>query len=177
MAQALTIIQSEYPTVTHFEREFPSLCFALATGVGKTRLMGAFITHLHAEMEQIKLEDGVRLHENTKVELETYALQTGQPLVKPFMLVIARDTTHAAQLLALIESEGFFNGRYAGKVIQVDSTTKEVPIVCRPYALMKRSIWLPNLWDVVARICSDNSRSGAKAQSFFFSSRLGGSAR
>ena len=31
-----------------FERDFPSLCFALATGVGKTRLMGAFISYLHA---------------------------------------------------------------------------------------------------------------------------------
>ena len=30
-----------------FERDFPSMCFALATGVGKTRLMGAFITYLH----------------------------------------------------------------------------------------------------------------------------------
>ena len=44
---ALKLIQSEYPSVTDFEREFPSLCFALATGVGKTRLMGAFITYLH----------------------------------------------------------------------------------------------------------------------------------
>jgi len=44
---ALEIIRSEYPTVTDFEREFPSVCFALATGVGKTRLMGAFISYLH----------------------------------------------------------------------------------------------------------------------------------
>ncbi|MGX9117228.1 DEAD/DEAH box helicase family protein [Mesorhizobium sp. BHbsci] len=29
-----------------FERDFPSICFALATGVGKTRLMGAFISYL-----------------------------------------------------------------------------------------------------------------------------------
>src|SRR6266481_577825 len=43
----LEIIRSEYPTVTDFEREVPSLCFALATGVGKTRLMGAFISYLH----------------------------------------------------------------------------------------------------------------------------------
>ena len=43
----LTAIQNAYPTVTDFEREFPSLCFSLATGVGKTRLMGAFITYLH----------------------------------------------------------------------------------------------------------------------------------
>ena len=47
VAAALAVIRSEFPTVTDFEREFPSLCFALATGVGKTRLMGAFISYLH----------------------------------------------------------------------------------------------------------------------------------
>lgn len=46
-AAALEVIRSEYPTVESFERDFPSLCFALATGVGKTRLMGAFISYLH----------------------------------------------------------------------------------------------------------------------------------
>jgi len=43
----LAAIHSEFPTVTDFEREFPSLCFSLATGVGKTRLMGAFISYLY----------------------------------------------------------------------------------------------------------------------------------
>src|SRR5690242_7338543 len=47
IAAALEAIHAEYPTVSDFEREFPSLCFALATGVGKTRLMGAFISYLH----------------------------------------------------------------------------------------------------------------------------------
>src|SRR5919108_6141699 len=47
VAAALATIRSEFPTVQDFEREFPSLCFALATGVGKTRLMGAFISYLH----------------------------------------------------------------------------------------------------------------------------------
>ena len=47
IAAALEAIRSEFPSVTDFEREFPSLCFALATGVGKTRLMGAFISYLH----------------------------------------------------------------------------------------------------------------------------------
>lgn len=42
-------IQQEYASVTSFDRDFPSLCFALATGVGKTRLMGAFIAWLHLE--------------------------------------------------------------------------------------------------------------------------------
>lgn len=313
LAAALKIIRSEYPTVTDFEREFPSLCFALATGVGKTRLMGAFISYLHlahginnffvmapnltiynklitdftpntpkyvfkgisefavdppeiitgdnyetkagtlfdqllrckinifniskinsevrggksprikrlseyigesyfeylaalpdlvlimdeshryrasagvrainelkpvlgleltatpfveapkqalafknviydyplakaiqdgfvkepavatqknfdpnrfssAEIEKIKLEDGIRLHEDVKVRLETYARETEQQIVKPFVLVIARDTTHAGELLKLIQSTGFFEGRYKEKVIQVDSS-------------------------------------------------------
>ena len=313
LAAALEIIRSEYPTVTDFEREFPSLCFALATGVGKTRLMGAFISYLHlahginnffvmapnltiynklitdftpntpkyvfkgiaefatdapeiitgdnyeakagtlfdqmlrckvnifniskinsevrggksprikrlseyigesyfeylaalpdlvlimdeshryrasagvrainelkpvlgleltatpfvegpkgaiafknviydyplakamqdgfvkepavatqknfdpnrfsaAEIEKIKLEDGIRLHEDVKVRLETYARETEQKIVKPFVLVIARDTTHAGDLLKLIQSDGFFEGRYKEKVIQVDSS-------------------------------------------------------
>lgn len=44
---ALEAIRDLYPSVEAFERDFPSLCFALATGVGKTRLMGAFITYLY----------------------------------------------------------------------------------------------------------------------------------
>lgn len=74
------------------------------------------------ELERLKLEDGLRLHESVRVELETYARETGKRIVKPFLLVIARDTTHAGQLMKLIRSDGFFAGRYKDKVIQVDSS-------------------------------------------------------
>lgn len=74
------------------------------------------------EIERLKLEDGVRLHESVKVEMETYARESGNAIVKPFLLVIARDTTHAGSLLQLIQSETFFEGRYKDKVIQVDSS-------------------------------------------------------
>ena len=74
------------------------------------------------EIERLKLEDGVRLHESVKVELETYARESAQPIVKPFLLVIARDTTHAGELLKLIQSAAFFEARYSDKVIQVDSS-------------------------------------------------------
>src|SRR6185295_8807538 len=56
-------------------------------------------------IEELKLQDGVHLHESLKVELETYARETSNPIVKPFLLVIARDTTHASQLLHLIQSQ------------------------------------------------------------------------
>ena len=82
--------------------------------------------HSAGALETIKLQDGVRVHEETKVYLLNYhqnsAQQPGSQPVKPFMLVIARDTTHAAQLMATIESSEFFGGRYKGKVIQVDSS-------------------------------------------------------
>ena len=76
--------------------------------------------HSAEQLERIKLMDGIRVHEETKVHLLTYAEQSGQKPVKPFMLVIARDTTHAAALLGTIE--GLFDGQYKGKVIQVDSS-------------------------------------------------------
>ena len=46
LGEELKKVASVYPTCTDFEREFASVCFALATGVGKTRLMGAFIAYL-----------------------------------------------------------------------------------------------------------------------------------
>lgn len=46
IGQALDALKEEYPEVRDFEREFVSLCFAIATGVGKTRLMGAFISYM-----------------------------------------------------------------------------------------------------------------------------------
>ncbi|MEQ1953789.1 DEAD/DEAH box helicase [Mesorhizobium yinganensis] len=82
-------------------------------------------------VQRIKLEDGVRLHESVKAELETYARQAGANIVKPFMLIVARDTTHAAELMAFVRSDLFFGGRYAGKVIQVDSSVKEEETVQR----------------------------------------------
>lgn len=47
LAAVLETIKARYPSVQDFERDFPSLCFALATGVGKTRLMGAFVAYLY----------------------------------------------------------------------------------------------------------------------------------
>ena len=49
LKEALAAIHEIAPKIEDFERKFPSVCFALATGVGKTRLMGAFIAYLHLE--------------------------------------------------------------------------------------------------------------------------------
>lgn len=44
--QSLEKARELFPNLCDFEREFPNVCLALATGVGKTRLMGAFISYL-----------------------------------------------------------------------------------------------------------------------------------
>jgi type III restriction enzyme len=81
-------------------------------------------TYSEVALERLKLEDGVRVHESVKVELETYALENGVPRVKPFMLVIAKETTHAGELQAAIERDDFFEGRYKGRVITVHSNIR-----------------------------------------------------
>lgn len=75
-------------------------------------------------LEKVKLEDGVRIHENTKVELEVYARNNDKDVVKPFMLVVATDTEHANSLQQVIESDEFFDGRYKNRVIQVHSNLR-----------------------------------------------------
>ena len=74
-----------------------------------------------AGLEKLKLEDGIRIHEYTKVQLDIYARENLKPLVKPFMLVVAKDTTHANDLQRRIEVDDFFGGRYKGRVITVHS--------------------------------------------------------
>jgi len=76
------------------------------------------------ELDQIKLEDGIRIHEDTKVALEIYARDEKCRLIKPFVLVVTRDTDHAAKVKALIQSTAFFEGRYCNKVMEIHSNQR-----------------------------------------------------
>jgi type III restriction enzyme len=72
-------------------------------------------------IERIKLQDGLLLHERKKARLEEYCDSRRLPLVKPFVLISTRDTGHAKELRAVLESQAFFDGRYKGKVIEIHS--------------------------------------------------------
>ena len=76
------------------------------------------------EVDMIKLEDAISIHEHTKAHLELYSRQNKLPLVKPFILVICKNIGHATDTLHMIEDE-LFGGRYRGKVLQIDSSTKK----------------------------------------------------
>jgi len=73
------------------------------------------------ELDRIKLEDGIRIHEDTKVALDIYARDNKVKPVKPFVLVVAQETTHAGKLKQLIISNAFFEGYYADKVMEIHS--------------------------------------------------------
>lgn len=73
------------------------------------------------DLDRIKLEDGIRIHEDTKVALDIYARDTKVNQVKPFVLVVSQNTEHAGKLKEMISSKGFFDGYYANKVMEIHS--------------------------------------------------------
>ena len=77
------------------------------------------------EIEQVKLEDAISIHQQTKTDLELYSLNNNQKLVKPFILVVCKDITHAKAVYDHIYSSTFYEGQYIGKVLQYDSSTKK----------------------------------------------------
>ncbi|MDR0767104.1 MAG: hypothetical protein LBE57_01455 [Methanosarcinales archaeon] len=76
------------------------------------------------ELDKIKLEDGLRLHIDTQAELEKYAREMGKTIVKPFVLVVAKDTEHSGKIKDYIGSNSFFNGAYKDKVLEIHSNQK-----------------------------------------------------
>lgn len=76
------------------------------------------------QLDHEKLNDGLRLHEDTKSKLEIYARTFDKPVVKPFVLVVARDTDHSKEIMKYIKSNDFFNGYYADKVIEINSSQR-----------------------------------------------------
>ena len=78
------------------------------------------------QLDHEKLNDGLRLHEDTKSRLEVYARTFGKPVVKPFVLVVAKDTDHSKEIMAYIKSSDFFNGYYADKVMEINSAQRGV---------------------------------------------------
>ncbi len=76
------------------------------------------------EVDIIKLEDGLRIHEDTKIALDIYARNNKVETIKPFALVVAKDTAHAGRLKSLIQSGSFFEGRFADKVMEIHSNQR-----------------------------------------------------
>ncbi len=76
------------------------------------------------QLDKMMLLDGITCHESTKKKLEVYAANHGKRVVKPFMLVVCKDTDHAAWVESYVKSDEFRNGAYRNKTIVVHSKQK-----------------------------------------------------
>jgi type III restriction enzyme len=71
-----------------------------------------------------KMSLGIYFHERAKAAIALYATDQWVRAIKPVILVVAKDTTHASELKAAIDSDEFRGGHYRGKVIEIHTKTK-----------------------------------------------------
>lgn len=76
------------------------------------------------ELDKVMINDGINHHERIKMALKNYSKVNNMPLVKPFMLIVCKDTKHAVVIESYIKSESFKEGYYKDKVISVHSNQK-----------------------------------------------------
>lgn len=73
------------------------------------------------DVEEMKIRDGLTLHEHRKAVLREYCSENDLDYVKPIVLIACKDTDHAKKLRALIDNDTFQHGKYKGKVIEIHS--------------------------------------------------------
>lgn len=73
------------------------------------------------DIEEMKIRDGLTLHEHRKTILREYCSDNDLDYVKPIVLIACKDTEHAKKIRALIDNDSFLNGKYKGKVIEIHS--------------------------------------------------------
>lgn len=73
------------------------------------------------DIEEMKIRDGLTLHENRKAVLREYCSNNSLDYVKPIVLIACKDTDHAKRIREKIDSDDFLKGKYKGKVIEVHS--------------------------------------------------------
>lgn len=108
----------EYPLSKAIEDGYTRTPFAV------TRSDIDFYNFGDEQLDKLMLLDGITCHENTKRKLAVYAANHGKPIVKPFMLVVCKDTDHAAWVERYIKSDEFRDGAYRNKTIIVHSKQK-----------------------------------------------------
>ena len=113
----------EYPLSKAIEDGYTRTPFAV------TRSDIDFYNFGDEQLDKLMLLDGISCHEKAKRQLELYAVNNSTPeqpvrKVKPFMLVVCKDTTHATWVKSYICSEEFREGAYRDKTIVVHSKQK-----------------------------------------------------
>lgn len=144
----------EYPLSEAIKDGYTRVPFAL------TRTDIDFYHFGNDQLDKLMLNDGIKYHELIKSKLINYAKVNKRPLVKPFMLVVCKDTEHAKKIEEYIKSNDFENGKYKYKTIKIESkmsgvetevNTKlllEVEKVDNPVEIVIHVNMLKEGWDV-----------------------------
>lgn len=108
----------EYPLSKAIEDGYTRTPFAV------TRTDIDFYNFGDEQLDKLMLLDGITCHENAKGKLALYASNNNRHVVKPFMLVVCKDTTHAKWVEEFIKSDEFREGEYRNKTITVHSKVR-----------------------------------------------------
>lgn len=73
------------------------------------------------DIEEMKIHDGMTLHEKRKQAIRQFCSDNNLHYVKPIVLIACKDTNHAKKIRTLIDSDDFENGAYKNKVIEIHS--------------------------------------------------------
>ena len=73
------------------------------------------------QIDKLMLNDGILCHERIRQKLQVYAANNQKDVVKPFVLVVCKDTAHAKWVEEYIKSDNFCHGAYRNKVVVVHS--------------------------------------------------------
>ena len=90
------------------------------------------------ELDMLKIEDAINIHERTKIQLELYAKNNNLPVVKPLMLIACQYVADAKKVFDLFKGD-LFGGRYKEKVLQVDSSTTKDDEVERLFVSLEKA--------------------------------------
>ena len=88
------------------------------------------------QLDKLMLTDRITCHENVKRQLAAFAANNQKPQVKPFMLVVCKDTGHAEWVKNYVCSDAFCGGRYANKTLVVHSHQKSAESEANTRALL-----------------------------------------
>lgn len=80
------------------------------------------------DLEDIKLEDGIRRHRRKKALLEEYCKANNLPLVLPLTLITTKDIEHSKAVKAKLTSDSFYKGEYKNKTLLVHSKSEEAEL-------------------------------------------------
>lgn len=90
------------------------------------------------ELDMLKIEDAINIHERTKIQLELYAKNNDLPVVKPLMLIACQYVADAKRVFDLFKGD-LFGGQYKEKVLQVDSSTTKDDEVERLFVSLEKA--------------------------------------